>query len=86
MDPASPVLLNFSAPEIVIAKDQPQYRPLPAVVVNGMVTTRWRLSWRDRLIVFLGGNIWLQILTFGNPLQPVKLSSEEPQMTDEENI
>lgn len=62
-------------PEIVFAKDQPEYQPLPAVVVQFQggevaVITRWRLSLRERLRVLFGGSLWLQQMTFGKPLQP----------------
>jgi hypothetical protein len=79
MTPVSPVLKRSDAPEIVFAKDQPQYIPLPAVrSEDGLITTRWKLTWRERLTLFLRGDLYLQVLTFNRPLQPLKLSVTEP--------
>ncbi len=66
-----------------VAKNQPQYIELPAVVsVHGLVTTRWALSWAERLCILLSGNIYLQVLSFGKPLQPVKLLTKEPSIKE----
>lgn len=68
-------------PITTFAKDQPEYIPLPSHrQPGGTVTTRWRLSWKERLLVVFGGSIWLQVLTFNEPLQPVKLTAECPLM------
>ncbi len=87
MTPTVPVLLNSAveSPVTTFAKDQSQYKPLPALVSrddNMRVTTRWRLSWRERLRILLTGNLWLQVLTYGNQLQPVKLLAAEPPIED----
>jgi len=61
------------------AKDQPEYLPLPCFKEDdGTVITRWRLSWWERLQVLVGGSIWLSVLTFNRPLQPVKLETTCP--------
>lgn len=78
MIPVSPVL-TANHLEIVFAKDHPQYLPLPAVVKDGpegRIITRWRLSLVERLKVLLTGSIFLEILTFKKPLQPVRLGVE----------
>lgn len=86
MYPTSPVLplrnkFYSKVPEVVYAKDQPEYTPLPAVrTVQGEVITRWKLTFRERLVVLFSGNIWLNLLTFNNPLQPIKLSVIEPEV------
>ena len=77
MVPISPVIDGVV--EVVFAKDQPEYNPLPAIVsAGGCVTTRWRLSLRERLSVLAFGDLYLQISTFGKPLQPVKLTVSVP--------
>jgi hypothetical protein len=81
MQPVSPVLPDicyFEGKEIVIAKDQPQYTPLPAIIAKPYVFTRWRLSWRERLRILFSGNLWLVLMTFGKPLQPVRLETQSP--------
>ena len=81
----SPVVPRSDLPEQVFAKDQPGYIPLPAHVgPDGTVTTRWRLSFIERLTVLIGGSIWLQVLTFDEPLQPVKLMVDCPIKSGDE--
>lgn len=77
MNPASPVIADYK--EVVYAKDQPEYIPLPAIrTADGTVITRWRLSWRERLRVLLHGEVYLTVLTFNHPLQPVRLEVSTP--------
>ena len=87
MSPVSPVLQSDRKPflrEIVIAKDQPEYLPLPSIVHRDshMVTTRWRLSIAERLRVLFTGSIYHQQFTFGMKLQPVKMFTEEPSVEE----
>ena len=86
MKPVSPVLPAapecMALKECVIGKDQPQYLPLPALVTSdGMITSRWKLSWLERWLVLWRGSIWVQSLTFSQPLQPIKLSVYEPEVS-----
>lgn len=79
MQPISPVCPNLELPEVVYAKDQPEYLPLPSYkTTDGRVLTRWRLTLGERIRVFLSGDVYLQVLTFNRPLQPVKLTAEFP--------
>lgn len=79
MKPITPVIPGGKAHEVVFAEDQPQYIPLPAhITADGIVVTRWRLSLGERLRVLLTGSIWLSVMTFGRPLQPVKLDGRCP--------
>ena len=83
MQPVSPVLPDiylFKDRETVIAKKQPQYIPLPAIIAEPYVFTRWRLSWRERLRILFSGNLWLILMTFGKPLQPVRLETQSPHL------
>lgn len=71
--------------EIVFAKDQPEYRPLPAIrTADGIVTTRWRLTWRERLLLAWRGSFYLQQMTFGDPLQPQLPSVDPPEFVASE--
>lgn len=66
--------VEFKGQNVVIAKDQPQYLPLPAHVrnsPNGETTSCWALSWIERVKVTLTGRIYLTTLTFRGPLQPI---------------
>jgi len=77
-------IIEFPEQSIVIAKDQPQYLPLPAYRFpsdpQGRIACCWKLSWWERFRVLLSGRIWHQILTFNSPLQPQLLTVEKPAM------
>ncbi len=65
------------------AEDQPEYKALPAhTAPNGAVSSCWRLGFIERLRVLFTGNIWLQVMTFKKPLQPVILQVEKPFLDD----
>jgi hypothetical protein len=80
MQPISPVMPGSEAIEVVLAKDQPEYLPLPAVYIEepGRFVTRWRLSDEERQKVVEGGDVILTQLTFGNPFHPVNLQVCHP--------
>lgn len=79
MEPVSPVMPGLKLPEIVFAKDQPEYRPLPAYrSEDGLLVTRWKLTWAERFTLLFRGTLWLSILTFNRPLQPVKIDVHPP--------
>ena len=59
---------------LVLAKDQPQYRPLPVAVLDGprgRTISRWTLTPEERAAVAAGEDIYLEQLTFRTPLQPI---------------
>lgn len=79
MKPITPVIPGSTVPEVVYAKDQPEYTPLPAYRTDdGMVITRWHLSIRERFRLLASGSLWLSVLTFNRALQPVKLDTQCP--------
>ena len=77
-------LIEFPEQNVIYAKDQPEYRPLPAhryvADPSGTIVCCWRLTWRERLRVLFGGVIWHSILTFHQQLQPQLLTVEKPVM------
>jgi len=81
MRPVSPVIKGVA--EVTYAKDQPQYIPLPAIRArDGMITTRWQCTWKERLAILLSGNLFLQVHTFGKKLQPVRLFTRTPNVKE----
>lgn len=78
-------LVQFPEQTVVIAKDQPQYIPMPAHVypgdVLGRVTCCWELTDDEIAEVLRTKRIWHTILTFDRPLQPQLLQVEKPEMT-----
>ncbi|MGO1069283.1 hypothetical protein [Lysobacter sp. CA199] len=74
-------LIEFEGHNMVIAKDQPEYMPMPALVVKNReteVVCCWRLSWRERITLLFTGRIWHSVMTFGRSLQPQLLSVDIP--------
>ena len=64
------------ADEITIAEDQLEYRPLVAAVYQTpegvpVLLTRWRLTDAERARVLAGDDLYLSVMTFGKPLQPL---------------
>jgi len=79
-----PQLVEFPEQNVIVAKDQPEYRPLPCHRFHndpqGRIAFCWQLSWRDRLRVLRTGKLWHEVLTFYQPLQPQLLRTEKPKM------
>lgn len=70
---------NFKGQNIIFAKDQPEYQPLPAFINDeGVVLSCWKLTLHERLKLLFTGRFYLQVLTFNHPLQPVLPSIENP--------
>lgn len=79
MKPVTPVVPGYNLPVTTYAKDQPEYIPLPVFLdSDGTVTSRWRMSLRERLRVLVSGDIYLMVMTFHKPLQPVMLTTKRP--------
>lgn len=78
---------GHEADEVIIARDQPEYIPLPALgieltlpgfgTVPGLLT-RWRPSDEERAALANGADVWIETMTFGQPMQPVRISTECP--------
>lgn len=72
-------IIKFKGCNVTYAKNQPEYLPLPShKAPDGTVTSCWGLSFFERLQVALTGRIYLQVLTFNQPLQPLKMSTTKP--------
>lgn len=63
--------------ETVYAKNQPQYIPLRTLTANGemgSVISRWTLTPDQRLAIANGADIFLEMSTFHQPLQPIRIA------------
>lgn len=70
----TPVVQGLEEHEVVYAKDQPQYMPLPTLrSPDGRVMTRWSFSPEEREAISKGADLYLTMHTFNGPLQPVQL-------------
>lgn len=74
--------VEFPQQTLIIAKDQPEYLPLPAhVSADGVVTSCWQLDPLEiELLVANGGKLWLSQMTFGAALQPQLPSVVQPKL------
>jgi len=72
-------IYKFKECNVTYAANQPEYIPLPAHKdVEGCVTSCWSLSFIERIKVLFTGKIFLQCLTFNQPLQPLIMSVSNP--------
>jgi hypothetical protein len=70
--------IQFPLVTTVWAKEQPQYRLLPAYVNAEETVTCWQLTWRERWRVLWTGRLWFRQMNFGQRLQPQLPSVENP--------
>lgn len=74
-------LIEFPEQTIIIAKNQPEYLPLPAYQCKdpqGTIICCWKLSFKDKIKLLFTGKIWHRILTFNKSLQPQLLDTKYP--------
>jgi hypothetical protein len=73
--------IEFPQHNVIFAKNQPQYLPLPAYVDNeqgGRVVHCWKLTLSERLKILLTGKLWINVLHFNKPLQPIRPMVDNP--------
>ena len=77
MHPVSPVISKeYQKHEVVFAKSQPEYLPLPALVLEGEekpVVSRWRLDDEERQKIAAGADILLTQNIFTDLYHPIRL-------------
>lgn len=80
--------IKFDGANVVFGANQPEYVPLPAERVGkhetGQINTCWALSPDELKKVQETGQIYVSLLTFGQPLQPVLVSVDKPDVYDPE--
>lgn len=76
--------IKFDGVNVVFGANQPEYIPLPAAVnyKAGKVLTCWKLTPEEIKRVQETGMVWLEMLTFNQPLQPVRLDVEKPDISE----
>ena len=75
--------VNFLEQNTIFAKNQTQYIPLPAWINgNGLVVTKWKGTLIERIKFVLTGTIWLRVLTFNHPIQPLLMEVDYPFRND----
>jgi len=74
--------VEFPQMTFTLARDQPEYQPLPVhVAADGIVTSCWQLEPLEiEFLIANGGKLWIQQQTFHAPLQPQLPSVVEPRL------
>jgi hypothetical protein len=81
MKPQTPIIPGHDLPVTNFAESQDEYQTLPTFRQDdGTVLTRWRLTLKERLTIFLHGDLYVFTLTFNKPLQPISLQVERPEV------
>lgn len=65
--------IEFKHQNVVFAKDQPEYQPLPALRIDspqGEVISCWKMGFKERIKVLFTGVIWVSLMSFNKPLTP----------------
>ena len=71
--------IEFDEQTNVLAKDQ-EYLNLPVHhnKEDVVVTSCWRMGFWERVTLMVTGKLFLQVMTFGQPLQPQKPVTRNP--------
>jgi len=73
--------IKFKEHNKVYAKNQKEYLPLPVYeddTNGGRVIHCWRLSIPERLKLLFKGKLWIHVSNFGQKLQPIKPTTDNP--------
>lgn len=73
--------IEFKEQNIIFAKDQTPYIPLPAyqdLVQGGRIFHCWKLSFKERFKILFTGKLWIIVLNFKQAPQPMKPMVENP--------
>ena len=68
--------VDFEGSNVVFAKDQPEYLPLPACKIEGQegeVISIWKPTFQERIKILFGKNIAISLWTFNKPLTPMRI-------------
>ncbi len=76
MEPQQEIAKNLRANINLLPANTGAEADLPAYFQNGIYTTRWKLTWKERLRVLLTGDIWLNLMAYRHP--PVRLDCFAP--------
>ena len=89
IDEVFPQTTTLPITKAVLAEHQPEYARLPCAIVSDKrvpVLTRWRFSPEELQQILDGGDLVVQMLTFGNGFSPIALSivqqDENPILVD----
>ena len=75
--------IKFKEANCTYAENQPEYLPLPVFKdtgKDGSVISCWQLSFKERIRILIKGSLWLSIMTFNKPLQPLYLTTKKSEV------
>ena len=75
--------IEFKEQNVVYAKDQKEYLPLPAYkhhTKQGEVVSCWQLSLRERLRILFTGKLWVSLMSFNKPLTPSYFTTKKSEV------
>ncbi len=79
--------IDFKESNITYAKDQKPYLPLPAYKNHhdptGEAASCWKLSFLERIKILFTGKLWIKLLTFHEPLQPISCDINKPNFKED---
>ena len=81
--------IDFRGSNVVFAKDQKPYLPLPAYQDDrqgGRIFHCWQLSVRERIKILWTGKLWINVLNFKQPPQPIKPMVDSPLFEQPDTI
>lgn len=70
--------IKFKEANRDFAKGQPEYKPLPALKLDGEdghVISCWKANIFERICILITGKVWLNLMTFNKPLTPSYISA-----------
>lgn len=70
--------IDFEGSTHLYAANQPEYLGLPAHKKNGIVTSCYQPTFKERLRILFGANIWVSVMIFDKPLQPQRVALDKP--------
>lgn len=80
-------IVEFKEVNVRYAEHQLEYLTLPAHRTDeGIVTCCWKCSWKERLRVLFTGKFFIQLMTFNQPLTPLRPSVTNPLHDESERI
>ncbi|MBQ9655953.1 MAG: hypothetical protein IJV38_08020 [Prevotella sp.] len=77
--------VEFAEANATFGANQPEYQPLPAMVIGDAVVSCWELTDEEKQQVMKEGKIWLGVMTFGQALQPVLLTCNKSDVIIDPN-
>lgn len=75
--------VKFKHHNVVFAENQKEYKPIPALRIagpGGHVISCWRLSLWERIKVLFLGRVWMDLMSYNQPLTPSHLSVNRKDM------